>query len=419
LTTADLIILLISADYWSSNYASREELTVAIERGKSGAALVLPIICKPCLWQHLPIAEFSVLPADSTPLSEVANMDVALAEITNRIYELARDLNAKRAAQSASPLTEGEKARDLLSPDAPVKKPEVTLIKYFPHPHRVLDAAFNRTGTKFATVCDDGRVRVFSVQDLQQEMIIHSRPQSLQSVSWSRTGREIATGDSDGSVRIWRDSVEVRVLPAQTDSILDAEYSLEGSEMAVASEDGFVSLWNPRRPRLIWRRKVHEGSVNSVRFSAKGNHIVTSSTDGTAVVLDATNGHEVSRFAGHEDKVSISVFVSTQLDQEIACVSSGADGKLLLWSVTDPERYTTITTHAFWVRAMTCSLEGDFVVSGGYDSAIKFIDLHSGHVFESASADQGPIYCVRLSMDGALMLVSAEDCNAYLFWLRR
>jgi len=170
---------------------------------------------------------------------------------------------------------------------------------------------------------------------------------------------------------------------------------------------------------MLWRRQVHRGNVNSVRFSQRGNQVVTSGADGTAAVLDSTDGAEVCRFVKHQEDVSIALFVSTELSQEVSCMSSGADGIIYLWSIHDTERHVEVARHSFWVRALTCSIEGDFVVCGGYDASVKFIDLHSGNIFETVSVDQGPIYCVRLSFDGTLLLVSSEDCSAYLFSLSR
>lgn len=422
LRSADIIIILVSADYWSSNYAAKDELAVAIERGKAGQAAVIPIILRPCMWRNSPIAEFQVLPANGGALSNAPNIDEALAEITENIYALAKAINERRSKEIGYAERGGDqnRVRDLLSPGIPPKKPVVRLLKAFPHSQRVVDAAFNRTGTILATACDDGRVRTFNVRTLEQETIMHARPQSLRSVSWSRGGREIATGDSDGSVRIWRDGAEKRRLPiSDGGSVWNAEYDREGGALAVASEDGSVSVWNPRRPQLRWRRQIHEKSVNSVRFNFHGNQIVTSSSDGTAAVLDAANGRELCRFSKHEDQVSISLFVSTALEQEVCCMSAGADGRLFLWNTSDVEQSVEVARHSFWVRALTCSVEGDFVVSGGYDADLKFIDLESGEVFGNVSVDHGPIYCTRLSDDGSLLLVSAEDCNAYLFVLKR
>lgn len=61
LQTADIVCLLISADFISSDYCYEVEMEEALQRHKLGESVVIPIILSHCDWSDTP---FSKLQAD-------------------------------------------------------------------------------------------------------------------------------------------------------------------------------------------------------------------------------------------------------------------------------------------------------------------------------------------------------------------
>src|SRR5260221_3901442 len=64
LNTADIILLLISADFINSDYCYSEEMQQALGKHREGKAHVIPIILRPVDWQKTPIGNLQVLPDD-------------------------------------------------------------------------------------------------------------------------------------------------------------------------------------------------------------------------------------------------------------------------------------------------------------------------------------------------------------------
>src|SRR5688500_17695326 len=69
LESADLVILLLSADFLASDYCFGVEITRALARLKAGEVRVAPIIVKPCLWEESVFSELQLLPQDAKPVS--------------------------------------------------------------------------------------------------------------------------------------------------------------------------------------------------------------------------------------------------------------------------------------------------------------------------------------------------------------
>ncbi|HAH00719.1 MAG TPA: hypothetical protein DCL75_18110 [Ktedonobacter sp.] len=67
LTTADIILLLISPDFLASEYCYSIEMKRAMERHYAGEARVIPIILRPTDWKSTPFEQLQVLPSNVQP----------------------------------------------------------------------------------------------------------------------------------------------------------------------------------------------------------------------------------------------------------------------------------------------------------------------------------------------------------------
>jgi hypothetical protein len=54
LNAADVVLLLVSADFLASDYCYDREMLRAMERHTSGDAVVIPVILRPCDWHDTP-----------------------------------------------------------------------------------------------------------------------------------------------------------------------------------------------------------------------------------------------------------------------------------------------------------------------------------------------------------------------------
>src|SRR6266850_3561292 len=75
LLTADIILLLITADFIASDYCYSRELQVALEREKRSEAVVIPIVVKPCDWKGAPFGYLQALPRDARAVTKSPNRE--------------------------------------------------------------------------------------------------------------------------------------------------------------------------------------------------------------------------------------------------------------------------------------------------------------------------------------------------------
>src|SRR5437763_149666 len=82
LSTASVILLLISASFMASNYGHEGEMQRAVQQHEAGSARVIPILLRPCDWQSGSFGKLHALPSNAKPVTSWTNQDEAFFDIT-------------------------------------------------------------------------------------------------------------------------------------------------------------------------------------------------------------------------------------------------------------------------------------------------------------------------------------------------
>ena len=114
LNQADIILLLISANFLASDYCYGIELKRAMERheDENDTARVIPIILKSVDWSGTPFSKLQTLPTDAKPIigPDWHNPDEAFAQVARGIRQAAIELRSQQQAAATKPLAEADKA---------------------------------------------------------------------------------------------------------------------------------------------------------------------------------------------------------------------------------------------------------------------------------------------------------------------
>lgn len=108
LETAQVVLLLISADFLASDYCYDIEMSRAMEKHQDGSAVVIPVILRPCDWHSSPFGKLMATPQDGKPVTMFGNQDEAFTDIAKSLRRATERFHTpKPAAPASAPTTLG------------------------------------------------------------------------------------------------------------------------------------------------------------------------------------------------------------------------------------------------------------------------------------------------------------------------
>jgi len=95
LEQADIILLLISADFLASDYCYDREMTRAVKRHAMGEAVVIPVMLRDAYVSDAPFMSFQGLPRDMRPVTQWEDRDAAWRNVAEGIARAAKAIKSR------------------------------------------------------------------------------------------------------------------------------------------------------------------------------------------------------------------------------------------------------------------------------------------------------------------------------------
>ncbi len=111
LNTADIILLLISADFLASDYCYKQEALRAMKRHDAGEAVVIPILLRPVdNWSNSPFGRLQAMPKDLRAITTWPNPEDAFVEVASGIRQTVEKLLQARYRCRLFPIYNGTRS---------------------------------------------------------------------------------------------------------------------------------------------------------------------------------------------------------------------------------------------------------------------------------------------------------------------
>jgi hypothetical protein len=88
LSSAGLILFLISPDFLDSRYAYSREMSRAMELRESNSAILVPVILRACDWENSPLGPLQALPSNGRAVLSWANRDEAWLDVVKGLRRI-------------------------------------------------------------------------------------------------------------------------------------------------------------------------------------------------------------------------------------------------------------------------------------------------------------------------------------------
>lgn len=165
-----------------------------------------------------------------------------------------------------------------------------------------------------------------------------------------------------------------------------------------------VFLHQYKKPRLvesnlIRRMRGHKGFVYCCAIS-KNKDIFISGGDESIKIWCANSGKEISKLAGHTNRVTSCLFA----DSEDLLISTSFDSSVRIWDIGRSEEKKILLGHKGKVNCSALSPDGGTLLTGGDDNALIFWDIFTGKEISRIEDQTNEIKGCDFSPDGNLVI---------------
>jgi WD40 repeat protein len=313
------------------------------------------------------------------------------------------------------------------------------------HTDSINAMAFSRDNRWLLTASGDGTAKMWDVRTGGEVHRFEGHSAAVSGVAFSPDDRRVITGSFDDSVRIWGAETgrELRRLRGQKGEFWVFVLSPDGRWLAAAGPGNVAGLWDMANGKKIQLLAGHSDLVIAVAFSPDGRYLLTGSNDRTARLWDLKSGREVRRFgdnSGPVNPVAFSPdgrFILTGDTEKVRIweihngsevshfkgigVCFSPDGQFVLMQSGDLlDRQSGVAVRHFGqhlakVNALALSPDGQTLVIGSDDKALRVWNLTRGSESKRIQGDNGKLNSIAFSRDGRAVATGSADKVARLW----
>ncbi|KAJ5087257.1 WD domain-containing protein [Penicillium angulare] len=180
----------------------------------------------------------------------------------------------------------------------------------------------------------------------------------------------------NGDTENWLPQQPRYSLHSHRDSINCIAFHPRFSSIASGSDDFTIKIWDWEYGELEATLKGHTRTVRDVDYgdTSSGVLLASCSSDLTIKLWNPTDGYKnIRTLQGHEHIISAVRF----LPSRDMLASASKDENVKLWNVTNGYCVITIQGHTGWVRDISPSFDGQFLLSTGDDMTVRLWDISS------------------------------------------
>ncbi|ETO08786.1 hypothetical protein RFI_28600 [Reticulomyxa filosa] len=163
--------------------------------------------------------------------------------------------------------------------------------------------------------------------------------------------------------------------------------------------------------RLLKVLKGHKSGINSVRLSANGCKVISSSNDNTVRIWNVASGKQIQIFEGHTNWTRVAEFSP---DEQVV-ISGSADETIRLWDAESGKQMIQLEGHSNWIWGISISSDGKNIVSCSTDETIRLWSVNSEKEIKTFAGHSAGVLSVQFSLDNQ-MIVSASVDTTIALW---
>ena len=243
------------------------------------------------------------------------------------------------------------------------------------HSDAVRDIAISNDAKSFASCSDDGTVKLYKFNDVQNPLELKSglsKKAAIRTIAFSSNNKKILAGTYNGDVLIWdlnKNKDKAISLKAHKSLINKILFDEKSDNFYTASNDGDLKVWQLNNLSAGANTIYHvNDKIVDISFNEKGNFIAVLSELGDIKILNTDDYSEKATIKCKEQRA---ITLTWSSDNEL--IIGFASGKLEIWNENDEVQ--EVFAHTSGINDIFFDDENKRLLTCSYDGLIKVWDF--------------------------------------------
>ncbi len=252
-----------------------------------------------------------------------------------------------------------------------------------------------------------GRLEIWNVGTPPQLQHTFDRSVAYGALCFSATSEALYCGLKEGGVECV-DPRTGRVIWSRklhSDSVESLSISPDQRQIATGSWDESVGVWDASDARPIGALLPVGGYVRSVRFTPDGKRLVASSDDGVGRVFDTGSSHGLLTRLEHGDRI-YRMEISPDSRKAVTC---GRDGSVKVWDLRHGQCLATLIPNGNTVEEAFFTHDSQRVVTVSWGKSVGVWDASTGRRIGPLLLHFGAVIQARVTPDDDGLFTASTD----------
>ncbi len=325
----------------------------------------------------------------------------------------------------------------------------VTAAQNIEHAAPVRDVSLSAEGSRAATACDDGVVRVWDTATGRELQRFTNHKGAALAATIAADGKSLVSSGADKTALYETVAVQQLIVAADT-RVADAEFLADGSAIATSGVDQQIKLWDalgkPLRQLVgakaeLAQIAVRNDGVQIASADADGRLMLWNTADGAlqhtietgAAIHDLAFSPDHTRIAVAGADNHLRVFQTSDglplQDQTAAApllaaaftstgaelLTGSADNAVSLWAYASPTPIADLAGHTGAVLHVAYSADGKTLATASADASVRTWNLETKAAIRVHAGHAGAVYASRFTSDGKQLVSCGADGTVRLW----
>ncbi len=249
---------------------------------------------------------------------------------------------------------------------------------------------------------------------------------AVNSVAFSNDGKVLATGSGeysftgrniDNLVRLWdAQTGKLKViLKGHEGAVNQVIFSPKGNLLASISGKKTIFIWDAKTGDFKFEIKTGQYSISSMAFSPDGKLLAAASDaigrkQNAVQLIDIASQKLTKSFGDHGNTIDTLAFSPDGK----SIVTGAQDGNLRIWNIKTKKIIKAVKVHKSSIKSAVFSPDSQLIATGGFDRDVKLLNSKAG-LLHSSLEHKSFVVSLAFSPDGKLLASASLDKTVNLW----